>query len=56
MKRKKTVDEEPSDPPFALREQFRRRALAARIALPPPPVLDEVEERRALPPKRGSYS
>jgi hypothetical protein len=52
MKKPKAVP--PSEPPFALREQLRRRAVAERVQLPAEPPTD-LEDRRAQPPKRGGY-
>jgi hypothetical protein len=50
---KKKNPEPATEPPFAVREQLRRRTLAQRVQLPaePPPDLDD---RRAQPPKRGA--
>jgi hypothetical protein len=54
MKKQKRIAE-PEEIPFAQRELLRRRQIAnaAKVPVEPPELL---EDRRAIPPKRGSYS
>lgn len=53
MKKKKRVTEATTELPFATRDLLRRRMIALAVRLPAesPELL---EDKRALPPKRGS--
>lgn len=55
MKKQKRVVEAPGELPFPYREALRRRQIARGVQLPAEPP-DLLEDKRALPPKRGSYS
>jgi hypothetical protein len=52
-KQKRIAD--PEELPFHYRELLRRQRIAAAVQIPAEPP-DLLEDKRAIPPKRGSYS